>query len=257
MGRITETVKVLLITNILFYLGSNFLAQGTYQLFSLHYFDNPNFGIWQLFTHMFMHSPITQPGGIMHIFINMFMLYMFGSHLENSIGKQKFIFLYLSAGLGAAGLQLLYHYYNFQTGYQTYLAAGASPKEIEEVIKMAVETGRFYVINGVSTDVTNAMLGSYMTTMVGASGAVFGVLAAFAVLFPNLPLYLFFIPIPIKAKYLIGAYFLIDLYSGISGNNVIGPSNVAHWAHVGGAVIGFIMMWYWKKNSFNKNRWDL
>src|SRR5690606_25666840 len=160
-----------------------------------------------------------------------------------------------SAGLGAAALQLLFLYYNFQSGYQTYLAAGASPKEIEEVIKMAVETGKFYVIHGVSTDVTNAMIGSYMSSMVGASGAVFGVLAAFAVLYPNLPLFLFFVPIPIKAKYLIGAYFAIDLYSAATGNSIIGPSNVAHWAHVGGAVIGFITMWYWKKNSFNQNRW--
>ena len=91
--------------------------------------------------------------------------------------------------------------------------------------------------------------------MVGASGAVFGLLAAFAVMYPNMPLYLFFIPVPIKAKYLIGAYFVYSLYAAISGNPRAGPANIAHWAHIGGAIFGFIMMWYWKKNSFNDRRW--
>lgn len=100
------------------------------------------------------------------------------------------------------------------------------------------------------------MLSSYMTPMVGASGAIFGILMAFAIIYPNLPLYLFFVPIPIKAKYLIGGYFLIEVYSGITSNGLLGPSNTAHWAHVGGAVVGFIIMWYWKKNQFNQNQWS-
>jgi len=91
--------------------------------------------------------------------------------------------------------------------------------------------------------------------MVGASGAIFGVVVAFAVLYPNLPLMLMFIPVPIKAKYLIGGYVLMDLYAAITGNNIIGPANTANWAHLGGALIGFIIIWYWKKNSFNNKRW--
>ena len=95
-----------------------------------------------------------------------------------------------------------------------------------------------------------------MVPMVGASGAIFGVMAAFAVIYPNLPLYIMFIPIPIKAKYLIGGYFLLNVYSAVTGNTLLGPSNTAYWAHIGGAVIGFITMWYWKKNQFNQNRWN-
>ena len=92
--------------------------------------------------------------------------------------------------------------------------------------------------------------------MVGASGAIFGVLAAFALVYPNMPLYFIFVPIPIKAKYLIGGYFLINLYSAVTGSTILGPSNTAYWAHIGGAVVGFLIMWYWKRNSFNQNRWN-
>lgn len=250
MGRITETVKVLLIANILFFVGTLTLGEKAYELFALYYPENERFQFWQIATHMFMH------GSIGHIFLNMFMLYMFGSHLEYSIGRDKFLFLYFSAGLGAAGLQLLSLYVGYQSAYQACLEAGASPGQIQGIIHSISRSGSYIPISGVPTETIETLFSTYMSTMVGASGAIFGVLVAFAVLYPNLPLYLFFVPIPIKAKYLIGAYIVFDLYSAISGANVIGPSNVAHWAHIGGAVIGFIMMWYWKKNSFNKNRWD-
>ena len=250
MGRISETVKVLLIINILFFVGTLSLGDKAYELFALYYPKNEHFQFWQIATHMFMH------GNIGHIFLNMFMLYMFGSHLEYSIGKDKFLFLYFSAGLGAAGLQLLSLYIGYQTAYQTCLEAGATPEQIQTIIDSVVRNGSYYSIPGISVDTIEQLLSSYMSTMVGASGAIFGVLVAFAVLYPNLPLYLFFIPIPIKAKYLIGAYIIYDLYAAISGANAVGPANVAHWAHIGGAVIGFIMMWYWKKNQFNQNRWN-
>jgi len=250
MGRISDTVKVLLIINVLFFVGTMSLGPYAYELFALHYPSNERFEYWQLVSHMFMH------GSTAHIFLNMFMLYMFGSHLEYSIGQKKFLFLYFSAGFGAAGLQLLFLYVGFQDAWQTYINAGASPEQIRETLTMITQSGRYYPIAGVSEEVTAKLYSSYASSMVGASGAVFGVLAAFAVLYPNLPLFLFFIPVPIKAKYLIGAYFAIDLYSAATGTNIIGPSNVAHWAHIGGAVIGFITMWYWKKNSFNQNRWD-
>ena len=92
--------------------------------------------------------------------------------------------------------------------------------------------------------------------MVGASGAIFGVLAAFAVIYPNMPLYIMFIPIPIKAKYLIGGYFVLNVISALTGSSLAGPSNTAYWAHIGGAIIGFITLWVWKKYSFNQNRWS-
>ncbi|TPN85285.1 rhomboid family intramembrane serine protease [Aquimarina algicola] len=250
MGRITDTVKVLLIINVIFYIGSLTLGDTAFELFALWFPKNEVFQFWQLITHMFMH------GSTGHIFFNMFALFMFGSHLESSIGQKKFLFIYFFSGLGAAGFQILFTYFQFSPGYQAYLEAGLTPDEITGFIKEAIARNQFRIDPNIPEEVTAKMIRSYFTPMVGASGAIFGVLAAFAVLYPNLPLYIIFIPIPIKAKYLIGGYFLIDLYSGITGQALLGPSNVAHWAHIGGAVIGFITMWYWKKNSFNQHRWD-
>ncbi len=249
MGRITETVKVLLIINVIFYIGSITLGDKAFELFALWFPKNDNFQIWQIISHMFMH------GGAGHIFFNMFALYMFGSHLENFIGKNKFLFIYFFSGLGAVGFQILFTYFQFNPGYQAYIEAGFSHSEIIKFIQEAIASEQFRIYPNIPQELTQKMIGAYVSPMVGASGAIFGVLAAFAVLFPNLPLYIMFIPIPIKAKYLIGGYFLLDLYSGITGQAILGPSNVAHWAHIGGAVIGFITMWYWKKNSFNQHRW--
>ncbi|GAA4276323.1 rhomboid family intramembrane serine protease [Aquimarina mytili] len=249
MGRITETVKVLLIINIIVYIGSISLGDKAFELFALWFPKNDNFQIWQIISHMFMHASTG------HIFFNMFALYMFGSHLENFIGKNKFLFIYFFSGLGAVGFQILFTYFQFNPGYQAYIEAGFSPAEVTKFIQEAIASEQFRVYPNIPQEMTQKMIGAYVSPMVGASGAIFGVLAAFAVLFPNLPLYIMFIPIPIKAKYLIGGYFLLDLYGGITGQAILGPSNVAHWAHIGGAVIGFITMWYWKKNSFNQHRW--
>ncbi|MDT0295615.1 rhomboid family intramembrane serine protease [Mesonia ostreae] len=246
MGNITDTVKVLLIANILFFIGSQFLGEYAYHLFALWFPENENFQLWQIATHMFMH------GGFSHILFNMFALYIFGSVLEQSLGQQRFLFLYFSAGLGAAGLQILFSYWNFNNAMEVYLDAGLSTQEVHNMLSQYSSTGKVYA--AIPREATQQLVGTYMTPMVGASGAIFGILAAFAVVYPNLPLYLMFIPIPIKAKYLIGGYFLINVYSAVTGTSLFGPSNTAYWAHIGGAIIGFITMWYWKKNSFNSNR---
>jgi len=248
MGNITETVKVLLIANILFFVGSQFLGDYAYQLLALWFPENENFQLWQIVTHMFMH------GGFSHILFNMFALYMFGSVLEQTLGQQRFLFLYFSAGLGAAGLQILFSYWSFNSAMQTYLDAGLSTQEVYDMLSQYSTTGKVYA--SIPREATQQLISTYMTPMVGASGAIFGVLAAFAVVYPNLPLYLMFVPIPIKAKYLIGGYFAINVYSAVTGTTLLGPSNTAYWAHIGGAIIGFITMWYWKKNSFNSNRWN-
>ena len=248
MGNITETVKVLLIANILFFVGSQFLGDYAYQLLALWFPENENFQLWQIVTHMFMH------GGFSHILFNMFALYMFGSVLEQTLGQQRFLFLYFSAGLGAAGLQILFSYWSFNSAMQTYLDAGLSTQEVYDMLSQYSTTGKVYA--SIPREATQQLISTYMTPMVGASGAIFGVLAAFAVVYPNLPLYLMFVPIPIKAKYLIGGYFAINVYSAVTGTTLLGPSNTAYWAHIGGAIIGFITMWYWKRNSFNSNRWN-
>ncbi|MGO3706972.1 MAG: rhomboid family intramembrane serine protease [Mesonia hippocampi] len=250
MGRITDTVKALLIVNVLFFLGSQYTGDYAVKLFALWFPENPNFQLWQIITHMFMHADLG------HILFNMFALYMFGSVLEQSLGRERFLFIYFSAGLGAAGLQILFSYFNFNEAYEVYLAAGATPADIQELLLKSAQTNNYYFLNNVAKEYTMSLTHTYIIPMLGASGAIFGVLAAFAILYPNLPLYIMFIPIPIKAKYLIGGYFALNVFSAVTGITVLGPSNTAYWAHIGGAIIGFIVMWYWKKNQFNQNRWN-
>ena len=248
MGRLTEGIKHLLIINVLFFLATLLYGDQMYQWFSLYFPENPNFRFWQPLTHMFMH------GGTSHILFNMFALYMFGSHIENALGKQRFLFLYFSAGFGAALLQVLFHYYEFLPTFNLYLEKGLVKTETAVFINDLIN-GNIDALKDVPVENSRDMVSAFFSQMVGASGAVFGILVAFAVLYPNLPLYMFFIPVPIKAKYLIGAYFLFDVYAAITGHNIIGPANTANWAHIGGAIVGFIIIWYWKKNSFNDKRW--
>ncbi len=246
MGRITEIVKHLLIINVIFFFASSVLGEIMYDLFAMHYPNNPNFFIWQPITHMFMHGDLT------HILFNMFGLWMFGTPLEQMWGKQKFIFFYISAGLGAALLQTTIYHIDIVSVNQILSENGLSKGEID----LFYETGRLNtsLIQSIGEDRLFSGIQSFKALMVGASGALYGILVAFAMLFPNVQLMLLFPPIPIKAKYLVPILILFDLFFGFTSYSV-GP--IAHFAHVGGALTGFIMMWYWKKNNFNNNRWDL
>ncbi len=246
MGRITEIVKHLLIINIIFFFASSVLGEIMYDLFAMHYPNNPNFFIWQPITHMFMHGDLT------HIMFNMFGLWMFGTPLEQMWGKQKFIFFYISAGLGAALLQTIIYHIDIVSVNQILSEYGLSKGEIN----IFYETGRLNtsLIQSIGEDRLFSGIQSFKALMVGASGALYGILVAFAMLFPNVQLMLIFPPIPVKAKYLVPILILFDLFFGFTSYSV-GP--IAHFAHVGGAITGFVMMWYWKKNNFNNKRWDL
>jgi membrane associated rhomboid family serine protease len=214
-----------------------------YDLFALHYPSNPKFKIWQPLTHMFMH------GDIGHIFFNMFGLYMFGTPIEQMWGRKKFIFFYLSTGFGAAAFQLLLYYFQVNQVSNILLAEGLTSSQISTFFQtsdlsysMVERIGREKLLSGLST---------FNSVMVGASGALYGILVAFAFLFPNARLMLLFPPIPVKAKILVPILILSDLFFGFTSYS-IGP--IAHFAHVGGAVTGLVMLWYWKKNQFNNNR---
>ncbi|MGB0376273.1 MAG: rhomboid family intramembrane serine protease [Flavobacteriaceae bacterium] len=245
MRNLTETVKHLLIINGIFFLATLSLGDITYDWFALHYPENPKFQFWQLLTHMFMH------GDFSHIFFNMFGLYMFGVPLEQMWGKQKFIFFYLSTGLGAAALQLIL--YAFQMGMieDQLIGLGASTAEITQFF----QTGYYnsFWEENIGAQFLASGYRAYQSVMVGASGALYGVLVAFAWLFPNSQLMLLFPPIPIKAKFFVPLLILSDLFFGFTSYS-IGP--IAHFAHVGGALAGLAMMWYWKRNQFNQNRWN-
>ncbi len=225
MMRLTDVVKNLLIINVIMYFGTLFILGEPYQ--ALELINNPNpesFNQWgrnilalffpnsvyfqpyQVVTHMFMH------GSTMHLFFNMFALYMFGPPLENYFGPKKFLAYYLLTGFGALILQLFVTYLSM-----TYF--GASP----------------YTAN---------------VPMLGASGAVFGLLAGFGTLFPETKLMLLFPPIPIKAKWFVLMYGAIELFLGLGSFN----TGVAHFAHLGGAIFGFLLIQYWRKNGNLFNR---
>jgi len=245
MQNIPETVKHLLIINVIFFLATLVLGDIVYDLFALHYPSNPKFDFWQPLTHMFMH------GDFSHIFFNMFGLYMFGTPIEQMWGRKKFIFFYLSTGFGAAALQLGLYYYQVTQVLDLLAAQGLSGSQIATFFEtrdlsysIIEQIGREALLEGLST---------FNSVMVGASGALYGVLVAFAFLFPNARLMLLFPPIPVKAKVLVPILIFGDLFFGFTSYS-IGP--IAHFAHVGGAITGLIMLWYWKKTQFDQNRWN-
>ena len=228
MRNIPDIVKHLIILNVLIFIGSQFVGGLAYDVLALHYPKNDLFGVWQVFTHMFMH------GSISHILFNMFGLWMFGSPLAQMWGKNKFLFFYLFTGVGAAALQLLVYHLQIQGWVDDLVAQG-------------------FVLDEIYSSLQQQTQSLFHVRMVGASGALYGVLVAFAFMFPNAELMLIFLPIPIKAKYFVPLILVMDLFFGFSSYSM-GP--IAHFAHVGGAVTGFLIMWYWKRNQFNQNRWN-
>ena len=190
-------------------------------------------------------------GNTSHILFNMFGLWMFGTPLEQMWGKQKFIFYYLSAGLGAVLIQTLVYHYDVISVTQILLDNGLTRLDVNSFY----ETGRLNtsLIQSVGEDRLYSGIQSFKAVMVGASGALYGILVGFAMIFPNVQLMLLFPPIPIKAKFLVPLLILFDLFFGFTSYSV-GP--IAHFAHIGGAITGFVMMWYWKKNQFNNKRWN-
>jgi len=194
---------------------------------------------------MFMH------GGLMHIIFNMYALWAFGSPLEQMWGRNKFLFFYFSAGIGAGLIYTAVNYWQFNGVYGELINAGLQPAEIQNIL----ESGRYNtnLLSQVSDKSLTEMYQIYNTPAVGASGAIYGILVAFGMTYPNAKLAIIFFPVPISAQYFIPVLIALDLFSGVTGFSIFG-GGIAHFAHVGGALIGFIMMKYWQKNQFK--RWD-
>lgn len=249
--RMTDAVKQLLIVNIILFVGSIFVPALPDYL-ALFNMENPSFRPWQVLTHMFMH------GSWMHIFFNMFALVSFGSVLEQIWGTKKFVLFYLLCGLGAAALTLGINYLEFQNHYNELISSGMTAAEIETLMTTGkVSAPNVTVASAEIQDSLNGVVQIYRTRMVGASGAIYGLLVAFAFMFPNAELMLLFIPVPVKAKYFVPALLAFDLYLGFNGGSIFGATTgIAHFAHVGGALIGFLLMYFWKKHQFDRNRWD-
>ncbi len=206
----------------------------------LHYFTAPDFNIAQLFSYMFLH------GGLTHLFFNMFTLFMFGMTLERVLGSGRFLFYYISCGIGAALVQ---------EGVWALMVDDIASKNLEMVVANFAHANRmtmeqaWQVIPEAQIEAFKGMVANNLVT-IGASGAVYGVLLAFGILFPNLPMYLMFIPIPIKAKWMVIGYGIIELTLGMSSAN----DGIAHFAHLGGMLFGVFMILYWKhKGIVNRN----
>ncbi|MCD4696532.1 MAG: rhomboid family intramembrane serine protease [Bacteroidales bacterium] len=225
-------VKNLLIINGLFFLGMMALSfrLDLSDYLGLHYPVSPLFKPHQLATYMFMH------GGIGHIVFNMFALWMFGNALENVWGPKRFLVYYMVTGIGAGLLHLLVIYFQVMN-----IEGQLSP----ELIAQVKESGYGIIQEG--KNYADPLLGKlnmlYNSTTVGASGAVFGILLGFGMLFPNSVIYLYF-AIPVKAKYFVIGYGALELILGISNN---AGDNVAHFAHLGGMVFGYFLILFWKK----------
>ena len=232
MGKITEGIKQLIIINIILFIVPQYLNIDLTNILALHFPENEHFGIWQYLTSMFMH------GSFSHILFNMYGLYAFGTPLEQIWGKNKFLFFYFSAGIGAGLIYTLVNYYQFNEALETLVNTGISKSEILELMNPS----KMY-----SNENLQTMNQLYNTPAVGASGAVYGVLVAFGIYFKDAKLALLFFPVPIAAKYFIPIMILGDLFFGVTKYSI---GNIAHFAHIGGAVVGFIIIWYWKKKQF-------
>ena len=270
--QITDAVKHLIIINIVMFIGTVSVGNGQafYEWFTLYFPKNDAFMPWQIITHMFMHGDGT------HLLFNMFALWMFGTQVENQIGTKRFLFVYFSAGLGALLFQLGYYYVDFYQSMQMITDMNLNGELLSKILNVNIQDGNFlkgellekamfpmlneYGYTGtVTAENFKALFEMNVVTksaMVGASGCIMGVLAAFGMMNPNAELMMIFLPIPIKAKYFIPGIILLDVISAFTGQSFFSPSNTAYMAHVGGAVIGFLIMWYWKKNSMNKHRWN-
>lgn len=212
-------VKNLIIINVLFFLAETILPSSTsdwmFEKMGLFFWESNYFRLYQLVTHMFLHANLS------HLFMNMFALWMFGRVLEYDLGSKRFLTYYMVTGIGAALLHL-----------------GVSWIEVTHMKLAAAEAvSNQYLITEIVQRIN--------VVTVGASGAVFGVLLAFGMLHPNSVIMLLIPPIPIKAKYFVIGYGVIELFLGVSGAG----GNIAHFAHVGGMLWGFILLRWWKKKG--------
>lgn len=213
MGSMPPVVKNLLLINVIMYVITMITGNFMYENFALFYFKSPFFKPFQLVTHMFMH------GGFTHIFFNMYTLFIFGGVLERVWGSQKFLLYYFVTGIGAALLHLGVMYLQLQ-GYIADMNAG------DFMARANIQ----------------ALLS---TPTVGASGAIYGLLLAYGMLFPNNVMQLIFPPVALKAKWFVLIFGALELLLGLSGRG----GNVAHFAHLGGMIFGFFLILYWKKNN--------
>ena len=220
MANVPTAIKNIIIINVLIMIMTSLNENFMYETFALFYPTSPFFHWWQPLTHMFMH------GGFWHLFFNMYTLYIFGSVLERVWGTKKFLIFYFVTGLGAALIHTGVEWIQMQS-YMSQAAEGSS-----------AALSAIHMVK--------------MTPTVGASGAIYGVLMGYAMLYPDSVLTLIFPPISMKAKWFVLIFAAIELLTGVTGTG----GGIAHFAHLGGLIFGFLLIWYWKKNRTLYSRMD-
>lgn len=201
----------------------------------LHFWSSDAFNPAQILTYMFLHDSHS----VLHILFNMFTLWMFGRILEQVWGSKRFFIFYMVCGIGAAFIQEFVWMLTVNHEYISEIAKlnGLTYEHMQTIVDKAIAANDPNFLAGIS-----AMKSSMVT--IGASGAIFGLLLGFAMIFPNMPMYLFFIPVPIKAKYMVIGYAVLEFFLGVSGGGTI-----AHFAHLGGMLFGLVLLLYWKKKG--------
>jgi membrane associated rhomboid family serine protease len=264
--KITDAVKHLIIINVIMFVATLTIGGGTlfYDLFAMHFPKHDIFKPWQIISHMFMH------GDFMHVFFNMFALFMFGVVVEQYLGTKRFLILYFIAGLGAVACQLGYYYVDFYSAYNTISDLNINDDLLNKIVSINARDGDLikgellqkgmvpllseynFDMSLIDNDAFSALFDMNViarSTMVGASGCIMGVMVAFAMINPNAELMLILLPIPVKAKYFIPGIIVLDLISALTGHSFFSPSNTAYMAHVGGALAGLVIMLLFNKKQ--------
>ena len=259
-GNTPLVVKNLIIINVIMLLATMFLADriDLVNLLGMHFYKSNHFGPWQLITHMFMHA------NFLHLALNMYALWMFGQTLEYDWGSKRFLFYYLVTGMGAVLFNMLVQYFDLShlshiidnyaqhPNFSSFIeivnkyvpVPNRSDSANEFITKFSAGANDPGIISNSISFLREYFTEVMDTPLVGASGAVFGVLLAFGMLHPNTELMFIFPPMPVKAKWVVLGYGAVELYSGVQQPG----SNIAHFAHLGGMIFGFLLIKYWQAN---------
>ncbi|MDN4012124.1 rhomboid family intramembrane serine protease [Chryseobacterium gambrini] len=241
-NSIPPVTRNIIIINVAVFVIANLLFQDRFVGYLAAFYPfSPFFKSWQIVTHMFMH------GSFMHILFNMFTLFSFGPILENSLGEKKYLILYFLSGLGAFFLFNLWNFVEVQQISSELQQLGFNLNEYLSGSSVQYSGSSQAVLR--QQELVGELNGIMGTPMVGASGAIFGVVAAFATLYPDAKIGIMFIPIPMKVKYVLPVVVIGSIYLGVSGNG----GGIAHLAHVGGAIVGFILARIWRKHLYRFN----
>jgi membrane associated rhomboid family serine protease len=232
LNNLPVVTKNIIIICVLMFMASSVFTEIEPYL-AAHYFQSEFFKPWQIVTHMFMH------GNIAHLLFNMLGVFMFGKAVEYYWGPKKFLNYYLVCGLGAIALHQAWTYYEIQL-----LAQQVSPSNLALLYESGTRAS--FETSQTELNLLQEIFDLMTAGMLGASGCLFGVLAAFGMMFPNAEMFMMFIPIPIKAKYMVVLYGAFELFSGFSNRS---GDNVAHFAHLGGLLTGLIILLVWKKQG--------